>query len=100
MKRLKTRLCSKDFQKFLMIYRHRTSVRWNRLAAVVSICVTFRVRFEKDKEFTERCVEGINKSAFVVECVKRPRLLVGIINALSRPCDELDSLEHSLQRDC
>lgn len=67
----------------------------------VSICVTFRARFEKDKEFYRMCVVlgGIDKSAFG-ECVKRPTLLVGIINALSRPCDELDSLEHSLHEDC
>jgi len=47
-----------------MIYRHRTSVRWNSWTrGVVSICVTFRVRFEKDKKFTKGIVGGINKSA-------------------------------------
>jgi len=42
---------------------------------------------------------GNRQKLFVGECAKRSRLLVGIINALSRPCDELDSLEHSAARE-
>lgn len=76
-----------------------------RAVCVVSICVTFRAAFGKDKEDSHNtCVFG--ESTKVRSSRRNVYSLVeastGIINALSRPYDELDNsplLERSLYKE-